>query len=645
MLRVVCVRTGTKYGPEYVEKLRDMVVRNLALGVKGTFECITDQPETWPGITNLPSDGFGGWWDKISLFKPGRWQPGDRIWYFDLDTLIVGPLDEVFKYDGEFAATGDFLRPNALQSAVMTWRAGECDDIWHRWLAEGMPRTAGGDQEFIERAHPNFRRLQREFPRAFVSFKVSAAYGIPPGAKVVCFHGHPRPHEVSDSWVQQVWKVGGGSANELVVVGNTPFDDVVANVKAACELHTPWLEKAPESEEDALIIGGGPSIGQLAPVIRFLAKNRTVFALNGAARWCDENGIAYDYHVMIDARPDMIGMVPSWGPLRIYASQCAPEVTKCADLLFHVHCDGVDACDIGGAGFEIGGGHTVGMVAPGVAYVLGFRKLHLFGFDSSYSAGAGHAYDQPLNAADRVYDAFLEDGSEWKSAPWMIQQVRDYQLLAPALTDLGCELTIYGNGLLPAVHQQMCKAVKAVDLRAAAILGRLNGAKGVRGVEVGTFVGDLAVRLLAGKPELSLTMVDPYQAPSGPSPWVETGDYHAHVSQDDQDAAYAKASSRVAIFGGRALMLRMPSVDAAPLVEERSQDFVFIDGDHSYEGVVADIDAWLPKVRPGGWLCGHDYRNTHCPFPGVDRAVDEWAAASGIPVEAGDNFTWFARVP
>jgi hypothetical protein len=52
---------------------------------------------------------------------------------------------------------------------------------------------------------------------------------------------------------------------------------------------------------------------------------------------------------------------------------------------------------------------------------------------------------------------------------------------------------------------------------------------------------------------------------------------------------------------------------------EGSLDFVFIDGDHSYEGVRQDITNWLPKVRRGGTLAGHDYGNSES----VRRAVDE----------------------
>lgn len=49
------------------------------------------------------------------------------------------------------------------------------------------------------------------------------------------------------------------------------------------------------------------------------------------------------------------------------------------------------------------------------------------------------------------------------------------------------------------------------------------------------------------------------------------------------------------------------SVSASAGFEDKTIDFVWIDGDHSLEGVRADIAAWLPKVKAGGVIAGHDY--------------------------------------
>lgn len=65
--------------------------------------------------------------------------------------------------------------------------------------------------------------------------------------------------------------------------------------------------------------------------------------------------------------------------------------------------------------------------------------------------------------------------------------------------------------------------------------------------------------------------------------------------------------------------IRAESVWAASFVRNGLAS-VFIDGDHSYESCLADIKAWLPKVKSGGLICGHDYSAT---FPGVPKAVGE----------------------
>jgi predicted O-methyltransferase YrrM len=72
-------------------------------------------------------------------------------------------------------------------------------------------------------------------------------------------------------------------------------------------------------------------------------------------------------------------------------------------------------------------------------------------------------------------------------------------------------------------------------------------------------------------------------------------------------------------------LYRIDSLSASKLFEDESLDWVYIDADHTYDGVKADLNAWIPKVRKGGLVMGHDYFNGEYKGInfGVKKAVDE----------------------
>ena len=76
------------------------------------------------------------------------------------------------------------------------------------------------------------------------------------------------------------------------------------------------------------------------------------------------------------------------------------------------------------------------------------------------------------------------------------------------------------------------------------------------------------------------------------------------------------------------------------MLEDEAYDFVFIDGGHSMKQVLADLDSWVPKVRPGGLVAGHDAN-----LFSVNFAVTSWAKAHDIPAKqvrmvANDGWYW-----
>jgi FkbM family methyltransferase len=485
MLHVVCVRFGEAFGIEYVERLHDMVRRNLPAGFAGRFVCLTDRPADLSHLAGIDIlDGrlalppLVGWWAKLGLFLPGAFPAGDRVWYFDLDTVITGPLESLFEYAGAFAILEDVYRPGGFQSAVMSWIAGPASDaIWDEWCDHGRPEPEGGDQAVIEQHWrdwlpariggrpwgPDF--LQTLYPGRLRSYKVDCVWGIPHGTSVVFFHGRPRPHEVLTGWVPAVWQVGGGSVAELVVVGTVPQERVLANIAANMQRHYAQLAASPAHEQIALIVGGGPSLPEQLMLIAQLQRGGAiVIATNNTDRFLRERGITPNFHVMIDARPEVAEFIRPGG-IKLYASMCDPTTLERAaaagDLtIWHALTDNVD--QVLGRAMLIGGGTTVGTRAMALAYVMGFRRLMLFGMDSCYREDAHHAYPQALNDGERILDAVV-GGERFRAAPWMVKQADDFKEMAVALTGMGVQITVMGGGLLAAVARSMGQETVLVD--------------------------------------------------------------------------------------------------------------------------------------------------------------------------------------
>ncbi len=90
--------------------------------------------------------------------------------------------------------------------------------------------------------------------------------------------------------------------------------------------------------------------------------------------------------------------------------------------------------------------------------------------------------------------------------------------------------------------------------------------------------------------------------------------------------------------------VRISSVEAAKQYADKSLFFVFIDGSHLYEAVKEDILAWLPKVKSGGFIGGHDIDQTE-EFNGVRKAVNELIGEKNIIIYNEGWASWMHRVP
>jgi cephalosporin hydroxylase len=82
--------------------------------------------------------------------------------------------------------------------------------------------------------------------------------------------------------------------------------------------------------------------------------------------------------------------------------------------------------------------------------------------------------------------------------------------------------------------------------------------------------------------------------------------------------------------------VKLPSVQAAEQYADHSLDFVYIDADHAYASVVADINDWKSKVKPGGYIAGHDSY-----MPEVLKAVMD---CLGEPLQYFTDTSWIVKL-
>lgn len=215
MLTIASVLARPKSGPapfsgDDVARLEAGVSRHLQEPYR--FVCLTnmaDEIDPTLGIEIIPIEhNWPGWWSKMELFR----LPGPLL-YFDLDTAITGDLTDIAEQaeEWQFTALRDFYREKGLGSGLMGWGVpmtrlyDEFTANPGHWWNHYMTR---GDQAFIE-DHVNLgavARWQDVLPGQVVSYKAhvrattrsheSGTGAVPGNARVICFHGKPKPAEL-----------------------------------------------------------------------------------------------------------------------------------------------------------------------------------------------------------------------------------------------------------------------------------------------------------------------------------------------------------------------------------------------------------------------------------------------------------------
>lgn len=158
-----------------------------------------------------------------------------------------------------------------------------------------------------------------------------------------------------------------------------------------------------------------------------------------------------------------------------------------------------------------------------------------------------------------------------------------------------------------------------------------------KGVEIGIKRGYASKIILEHTSTQHLYMIDPWMWDFGkqnlysdkePDPRKKKNkspDKNRDLDNPDKDYEYV-VSLFSKKFPQKHTIIRKKSENAADEVPDDS-DFVFIDGDHSYEYVTKDLVHWVPKIRPGGLIVGHDW---WVKFPDVEKAVVDFCATNDV---------------
>jgi hypothetical protein len=263
--QVVCVKWGTMYGPDYVNRLYGMVSRNITppfrlvcltddrAGIRAEVECF-DLPEL--GVP--PPRRTMGKWRKQILWD--RNVPGVQgvALFIDLDSVIVGSLDDYFSIGepGDVYVARNWARPleRLGQTSVFRFRVGDNAQIVEGFRADpqGIADRYHFEQHYVTHAvkggvkfwpDPWTRHFRLHclppFPLRY--FMVARQ---PAGARIITFPGGPNPDDVIvGRWNKRVPPHRSRWAHLLATLGRGPrVDDNWRRHLQRYVLPVPWLE-------------------------------------------------------------------------------------------------------------------------------------------------------------------------------------------------------------------------------------------------------------------------------------------------------------------------------------------------------------------------------------------------------------------
>jgi hypothetical protein len=209
---ISCVlKTGGVYDYNYVNALANAVKQNVTVNHK--LICITNDSSNFNSNIDdviLFKNNFPKWWGKIELFRPDIFN-NKRIFFLDLDTVILKNIDHLLVEKYKFMGLRDFYRPTEMGSGLLFWEHDHYHHIYEKFLKNStyiINNTPEGDQRWIADNVGKINYFQDHFKTVF-SYKKHCLPGnklkIPKDASIICFHGKPKPHEITNE-LKNYWK-------------------------------------------------------------------------------------------------------------------------------------------------------------------------------------------------------------------------------------------------------------------------------------------------------------------------------------------------------------------------------------------------------------------------------------------------------
>ena len=227
---VVCLKWGNKYSSEYVNRLNNMVARNLTIPYE--FVCFTDNKQGIDAgirVEPLPTLPTQGWWYKPYFLSADLPIKGTLL-FLDLDVVVFKNIDELFSYQPErFCIIRDFnrsLRANwdRMNSSVFRTPIGMHDSLWQDFKRNPAIHTSRnrGDQDWMFRHIKNHVFWPDEWIQSYKwemrgknklamvngkrNFADIAEPTVLKNTSIAVFHGDPNPADCKDPWVVDRWR-------------------------------------------------------------------------------------------------------------------------------------------------------------------------------------------------------------------------------------------------------------------------------------------------------------------------------------------------------------------------------------------------------------------------------------------------------